>query len=62
MREQLTAEEEQQIADLFKERLELELKRGNGVTLDKNGYIGDRVAEIEKELSRLKTPKQNPTP
>lgn len=43
------------IAPLIKERMELEFKRGNGVSLDKNEYIGDRLADIEKELTQLKT-------
>lgn len=52
---------EQELADkinsLFKERFALEEKRGNGVTLEKGSYIGDRTREIEKELSQLKSPK-----
>jgi hypothetical protein len=60
MSKELTPEEkaEQELADkispLIKERQELEFKRGNGVSLDKNEYIGDRLEDIEKELSRLK--------
>lgn len=53
--------QEQELADkilpLIKERMDLELKRGNGVTLDKSHYIGDRLTEIEDELGKLKTPK-----
>lgn len=43
------------IAPLIKERMELELKRGNGVSLDKNEYIGDRMADIDKEITQLKS-------
>jgi uncharacterized protein YjbK len=50
---------EQELAEKFKalihERTELDLKRGCGVSLDKNEYIGDRQAEIEKEIEQLKT-------
>jgi hypothetical protein len=50
---------EQEMADkitaLVKERTDLDFKRGNGVSLDKNEYIGDRQADIEKELSQLKS-------
>jgi hypothetical protein len=60
-KEKLTPGQEQELADkinaLCQERLELELKRGNGVSLDKSGYISARETEIEKELSKLKTPK-----
>jgi hypothetical protein len=49
---------EQELADKFqallKERTELDLKRGCGVSLAKNEYIGDRQAEIEKEIGQLK--------
>lgn len=45
----------EKIAPLIKEIIELESKRGNGVSLDKNEYIGDRLADIEKELSQLKS-------
>lgn len=61
MKKELTPEEkaEQDLADkinpLLKERLELELKRGNGITLEKGGYISERERDIEKELSQLKT-------
>ena len=61
MSNELTPEEkaEQELADkilaLVKERTELDFKRGNGVSLDKNEYIGDRLSEIEKELSQLKS-------
>lgn len=64
MNKELTPEEkaEQELAEkisaLVKERIELEFKRGNGVSLDKNDYIGDRLSDIEKELSQLKSPKQ----
>lgn len=60
MSKELTPEEkaEQELADkisvLAKERIELEFKRRNGVSLDKNEYIGNRLADIEKELSQLK--------
>lgn len=60
MSKELTPEEraEQELADKFKElikeRTELDFKRGNGVTLGKNEYIGDRQAEIEKEITKLK--------
>lgn len=47
----------EQITSLLKERLELEFKRGNGISLEKSFYVGDREREIEKELSQLKTPK-----
>lgn len=54
--------EEQELADKFKalisERTELDFRRGCGVSLDKNEYIGDRQAEIEKEIEQLKNPKQ----
>lgn len=59
----LTPEEkaEQELADklkpLFEERFALDLKRGNGVTLEKNEYIGCRTREIEEELSMLKSKK-----
>lgn len=61
MSNELTPEEkaEQELADkilaLVKERTELDFRRGNGVSLDKNEYIGNRQAEIEKELSTLKS-------
>lgn len=52
--------EEQELADklkpLFEERFALDLKRGNGVTLEKGGYIGDRTKEIEEEIAKLKKP------
>jgi hypothetical protein len=52
--------EEQELADkmapLFEERFALELRRGEGVTLKKNEIIADRLAEIENDLCRLKTP------
>ncbi len=55
--------EEQELADkirpLIEERNALEFNRGNGVTLKKNEYIGDRTAEIESELSKLKTSKKD---
>lgn len=60
MSKELTPEEkaEKELADKFKElikeRTELDFKRGNGVTLGKNEYIGDRQAEIEKEITKLK--------
>jgi molybdopterin-biosynthesis enzyme MoeA-like protein len=66
MSKELTPQEieEQKLADqmepLFKERFELELRRGNGVTLEKSEYIGDRTRDIEKELSQLKS-KVNPS-
>lgn len=57
--------EEQELADklkaLIKERAELDLKRGCGVSLHKNEYIGDRQAEIEKEITKLKFPPGNDT-
>jgi hypothetical protein len=61
MSKEQTPEEkaEQELADkiapLIKERMDLEFKRGNGVSLDKNEYIGDRLTDIEKELSQLKS-------
>jgi uncharacterized protein YjbK len=61
MENKLTPEQEKEMADkisaLVKERAELDLKRGNGVSLDKNEYIGERQAEIEEELKQLKKPK-----
>jgi hypothetical protein len=35
----------------------LEEKRSNGCTLEKNGYVGDRLEEIKKEIEKTKTPK-----
>ena len=64
MEKKLTPQEqaEQEFADkintLMKERLELEFKRGNGVTLEKNKYIGDRSREIEADITKLKTKPQ----
>lgn len=61
MSNELTPQEkvEQELADKFKaliaERTELDFRRGSGVTLGKNEYIGDRQAEIEKEITKLKT-------
>ena len=61
MSKELTPEEkaEQELAEkitaLIKERTELEFRRGNGVTLGKNDYIGDRLSDIEKELCKLKS-------
>jgi molybdopterin-biosynthesis enzyme MoeA-like protein len=61
MEKKLTQQEqaEKDLADkitpLVKELQELEFKRGNGVTLEKNEYIGDRTQEIEKEASKLKS-------
>lgn len=53
--------EEQELANkltpLFKERFALDLRRGEGITLEKNSYIGYRTKEIEEEIGRLKTPK-----
>lgn len=69
MEKELTPEEkaEQELADkikpLIEERLALELKRGNGVTLDKNYYIGGRTEEINNQLKELKKPKdETPQP
>lgn len=54
--------DEQELADkitpLLKERMELDFKRGNGVTMEKNKYIGKRTSEIEAELNKLKTIKK----
>lgn len=66
MSKELTPQEkeEQELAEKFKalikERAELDLKRGCGVSLDKNEYIGDRRAEIEKEIIKLKSPPHDP--
>ncbi len=63
MEKKLTPQElaEQELADkikpLIKELQELEFRKGNGVTLQKSEYIGDRTAELEAELSRLKKQK-----
>lgn len=50
---------EQELADkiqaLVKERFLLEERRGNGITLEKNEFIGDRYGDIEAELSQLKS-------
>lgn len=55
--------QEQELADkikpLINERRALEEKRGNGVTLHKNEYIGDRLRDIEKEIGKLKTQKHD---
>lgn len=55
----MTEKEEQELAGkinlLFTERFALDLKRGNGVTLEKDGYIGDRTSEIEEQIGRLKS-------
>lgn len=65
---ELTPEEkaEQELADkitaLIKERTELDLKRGCGVSLDKNEYIGNRQRDIEDELSRLKSKPKTDNP
>lgn len=57
----LTPLEEQELADkikpLLKEIAELDFKRGNGITLEKNEYIGFRSAELEAQISQLKKPK-----
>lgn len=53
---------EQELADKIKpliaEKIALEFNRGNGITLEKNDYVGDRLADIEKELGKLKTEKK----
>lgn len=61
----LTPEQEQELANkisaLINERNALDFNRGCGVSLEKNEYIGERQAEIEKELSQLKSPKTDGT-
>lgn len=65
MEKKLTPKEiaEQELADkitpIIKELQELEFRRGNGVTLQKNEYIGNRTAELESELSQLKKGQNN---
>jgi len=44
-----------QIKPLVDEIRALEEKRGNGVTLDKNEYIGDRTRDLEQEISKIKS-------
>lgn len=67
MSKELTPEEkaEQELADkikpLIEERFALDMKRQNGITLEKNHYIGDRQRDIEKELEQLKA-KKSATP
>ena len=71
MKKELTPQEkaEQELADkiipLVNEQQELYFKRANGVSLKKNEYIGERMADLEaeenklkKELSQLKKSKQ----
>lgn len=52
---------EQELADkitsLIKEKQELEFNQQTGVTLEKSHYAEDRVEDINKELSQLKTVK-----
>ncbi len=60
--EKLTPQEEElaaKITELCKERLELDLKRGSGVTLEKGGYISERERDIEAELGKLKDGKKS---
>jgi hypothetical protein len=57
--EQAGKELAEQITPLVKELQELGLRRGNGVTLEKNEYIGERSREIEQEVSKLKSTKNN---
>lgn len=62
MKKELTQEEleEQELASkINKVIFELDLKRGNGVTLEKNQYIGECQSELEAELSKIKTKKVN---
>jgi molybdopterin-biosynthesis enzyme MoeA-like protein len=48
--------EDQELADKINaEILALDLKRGNGITLEKNEYIGDRTRELNEQLAKLKT-------
>lgn len=44
------------IAPLIKEITELDFRRGNGITLKKNDYIGDRQRELEAQIAQLKKP------
>lgn len=52
---------ERELADKIKPLLaeiaDFENKRGCGVTLEKNQYIGMAIKETEKEIEQLKTPK-----
>lgn len=63
MEKELTPEEkaEQELADkikpLIEERIGMDMNRQNGITLEKDQYIGARTKEIEEELSRLKSEK-----
>lgn len=60
MAKELTPEEiaEQELADkitpLFKEMQELEFRKRNGVTLEKNQYIAERTQELDYEIKQLK--------
>ena len=68
MEKKLTPQEiaEQELAakitPLVKELQELEFRRGNGVTLENNDYIGDRSRELEAEVRKLKSKLENPLP
>lgn len=63
MNKELTPQEkaEQELADkikpLIEERFALDMKRQNGITLEKDHYIGNRQREIEDELCQLKSKK-----
>lgn len=65
MSNELTPQEEKEIAEamqkrideLKKESLAIDFCRGKGITLDKMTEIDNRQREIEEELTKLKTPK-----
>lgn len=61
MSKELTPEEkaEQELADkvkvLIEEKIGMDMNRQNGITLEKDQYIGARTKEIDEELGKLKT-------
>lgn len=58
MEKQLTQQEEKELASKIQKVIaEYDQKRGCGVTLEKNQFIGYRQDELEEELSKLKTKK-----
>lgn len=65
MKEAMTPEEEQQMAEVIKAKISelqkedvaIDMERGKGITLERNEFLGNRQLEIEAELSQLKSKK-----